>query len=213
MSRGNITNHVPIAGGAGERGHQPADAPSQQVKILFYSFEQKIYLTCYKKIFQELAAAAPAQLQRVRVHTEAGACPAGARGRVHVQTSRWVRRRIITWRRDDMMGQDVLVKRQIYSLYFNVKGTLCILVKRQSQGCVLAERQRNPFCKIHPHLFVTSTFPYRRFAWRWHNLGVLLCCCFRHWEHLGHKTLLQEDKRCSLCLSLQLLFFLILQEP
>ena len=90
-SRSNITNHVPIAGGAGERGHQPADAPPQQVKILFYSFEQKIYLTCYKKIFQELAAAAPAQLQRVRVHTEAGACPAGARGRVHVQTSRSVR--------------------------------------------------------------------------------------------------------------------------
>ena len=84
------------------------------------------------KIFQELAAAAPAQLQRVRVHTEAGACPAGARGRVHVQTSGWVN----TWPRgiETMMGlqiffatchrQDVLVKRQIYSLY---------LVKRQRQ--------------------------------------------------------------------------------
>ena len=94
------------------------------MKILFYSFEQKIYLTCYKKIFQELAAAAPAQLQRVRVHTEAGACPAGARGRVHVQTSRSVRRRVITWRRDDVAchRQNVLVKCQRNSLY---------LVKRQ----------------------------------------------------------------------------------
>ena len=74
------------------------------------------------KIFQELAAAAPAQLQRVRVHTEAGACPAGARGRVHVQTSGWVdtgTRGIET-----MMGlqiarhrQDVLVKRQRNALY------------------------------------------------------------------------------------------------
>ena len=120
--RSNITNHVPTAGGAGGRGDQPADAPPQQVKILFHSFEQKKYSHVTKKIFQELATAAPAQLQRVRVYTEAGACPAGARGRVHVQTSGWVD----TWPRgiETMMGlqiarhrQDVLVKRQRNALY------------------------------------------------------------------------------------------------
>ena len=47
--RSNITNHVPTAGGAGGRGDQPDDAPPQQVKISFHSFEKSLF-TCFKNI-------------------------------------------------------------------------------------------------------------------------------------------------------------------
>ena len=80
-------------------------------------------------------------------------------------------------------------------------------------GCVLVKRQRNPFCKIHQHIYSWRRhFPTPGLPDDGNVLMFLFCCCFRHWVHLGHKTLLLRGQEVFY-LSLSTTFVLIPQEP